>query len=347
MRTGLSSRYLELDGLRGIAAGSVVLYHLFHLYDVYFDPAGDRPVVEFSLGFYGVHLFFLISGYVILLTAQRGDAVDFAVSRVSRLYPTYWACLTLSWVVVLVAGVGGLFRSPLEIAVNYSMVQRLVGVRSVDGAYWSLSVEIVFYALVFVLLAWLGTLTAGTVRRVVVGWLALSVLVAAASRALPGSRLLDLVQVVTVTEYAALFSTGMLLLLSRRSGRVEPLTALSVVVGFAVTWSLQGLSAALVVTALSLAFAAVVLVPGVPVLRWRPLVLLGEISFPLYLVHQNVGYVVLERLVGHVDRTLASVLAVLVVLVLAWGVHHVVEVPASRWVRRSLRAVLRRDAAPA
>jgi len=88
----VGGRIEELDALRGLAAFAVMLYHY---------TAGEGPrlnraelLVSVPWGHFGVQLFFVISGYVILMTVRRvRTAGEFAVSRFARLYPAFWvAC---------------------------------------------------------------------------------------------------------------------------------------------------------------------------------------------------------------------------------------------------------------
>jgi peptidoglycan/LPS O-acetylase OafA/YrhL len=79
-------RFLGLDGLRGVCALSILLYHcdgLFH--------RGNF----FQHGYLAVDVFFILSGFVIALTyedrlGKRGGVRNFLFSRARRLFPTYW-----------------------------------------------------------------------------------------------------------------------------------------------------------------------------------------------------------------------------------------------------------------
>jgi hypothetical protein len=55
---------------------------------------GDALSVKVIFGWIGVHLFFMINGFIIYLTilAKRG-ATDFLVARLSRLLPPYWSAV--------------------------------------------------------------------------------------------------------------------------------------------------------------------------------------------------------------------------------------------------------------
>src|ERR1051325_8284919 len=89
-------RIVGLDALRGLAAGAVLLHHHAQYYDVLFG--GRTPLgINFGAGHYGVELFFIISGFVILMTIERRKTVrSFAASRFTRLMPAFLAALMLA-----------------------------------------------------------------------------------------------------------------------------------------------------------------------------------------------------------------------------------------------------------
>ena len=95
-----SGRLLELDALRGLAALSVLCFHYTTRYTEFFSP--DHPTL-FHVPWFknGVQLFFIISGFVILMTLDKTKRpLDFFVSRISRLYPFYCAANALTFLVI-------------------------------------------------------------------------------------------------------------------------------------------------------------------------------------------------------------------------------------------------------
>lgn len=148
-----TNRIEVLDLLRFVAAISVVFYH--YLYRGW--RTGGLSDVDFGLydgflkyGYLGVQVFFVISGFVIYLTIRKRDVNSFLISRFTRLYPTYWLCLTITLLFVFLIDDGrfdiGFFNSIL----NYLMFSKIFGIPFVDGAYWTLIYELVFYFWVFV-----------------------------------------------------------------------------------------------------------------------------------------------------------------------------------------------------
>src|ERR1700683_4879328 len=92
-------RLPQLDLLRFGAALSVALYHVCKW------PAGGHALQSVTqFGFLGVDVFFMISGYVILMTAEFRTPVEFAKSRIARLYPTFWISVAVTSVALSVTG---------------------------------------------------------------------------------------------------------------------------------------------------------------------------------------------------------------------------------------------------
>src|SRR5690554_5644422 len=88
-------RLRVLDLLRFGAALAVVLFHLVETsaWGTRFAFPALSGVTMF--GVYGVRLFFVISGFVILMSAWGHSPGRFVISRIARLYPAYWASVIL------------------------------------------------------------------------------------------------------------------------------------------------------------------------------------------------------------------------------------------------------------
>ena len=145
MLDGNTDRLQELDALRGIAATAVMLFH----YTIQYHELFDQPhsTWSFSPGRYGVQLFFVISGFVIFLSLSRGTSLwDFAANRIIRIYPAYWVCLSITFAAMVANPLPEMNVSLMDAALNASMLNYWLLVPYVDGAYWTLTVELTFYA---------------------------------------------------------------------------------------------------------------------------------------------------------------------------------------------------------
>ena len=141
----------SINILRFMAAMSVMMYHYTFMFyqrgTTYLDFGILRSF--FHYGYLGVDLFFIISGFVVALSAEGRNFREFLSSRVTRLYPILWISATLTFIVSSIWGyVVGLHTTFATYITNLTMVPTLFGQGIIDGSYWSLTVELKFYAFV-------------------------------------------------------------------------------------------------------------------------------------------------------------------------------------------------------
>lgn len=340
-----------LDWLRGMAALAVVMFHYF-----YKGPkegwvqGSHHPILETvaSYGYLGVHLFFMISGYVIMMTAQNATLRRFVASRVARLVPAFWVCMTLTVVVELLVP-----SSPFKPAswaqywANLTLLPKAFGQELIDGAYWSLAVEINFYAGVALIIG-LGQLK--RIEIFLLLWLGLSL----ANLLRP----MYPVELYTSAQWAPLFTAGAFFFLGRQSGW----TALrrggmfaALVLACLYAWGETGpvtdvaqlmqwgkgphhLIVQGIMLSFFLSFAA--FTQGwirIENSKWGDLS--GRLTYPLYLVHQNAGYAVIGVLTAtgvaaSVGMTLATLGVMVLAVLVAWLVNVQIEQRWSPRVRR-------------
>ncbi|HEY4195083.1 MAG TPA: acyltransferase, partial [Mucilaginibacter sp.] len=134
-----SGRIFELDALRGIAAMCIVLFHF----------SGGLNAKYFVILQTGVELFFMISGFVILMSLEKvKNSREFIISRLTRLYPTYWACVTITALLILVSKYGPHGGHLLiQYFANMTMFQSWLSQANLDDPYWTLIIEMIFYML--------------------------------------------------------------------------------------------------------------------------------------------------------------------------------------------------------
>lgn len=134
-------RFEELDVLRGLAAIMVVFFH--------YTMGKNQANLGFKLGTTGVDLFFIISGFVILLSIEHVEkSGQFIINRISRLYPTYWACVTFTFLIMFLNGIRTVDFTRVSIVQylgNMTMVQFYLKIPNLDGPYWTMIIEMLFY----------------------------------------------------------------------------------------------------------------------------------------------------------------------------------------------------------
>lgn len=342
------SRLAELDALRGIAAMAVVLFHYFTKFDELFGhnippvfslPWGSYSGVDlFSLGHYGVNLFFMISGFVIFMTLERTkQPMDFVVSRFSRLFPAYWAAVVLTFSIVLVLGLPGKEVNLVQALANLSMVHSFFNVPHVDGVYWTLEVELLFYAWAFLAyhLGWLHR-----VHVLLLAAMALHLVYFIAAEFF-GVNLPWIASRYLILKFIAWFALGVMVYrLTRRTANQNQLNSQTQTADLGVIACAIALLAcvhSLWIGLLALAFTTVLWGAASGRLPWlgnRLLLGLGTISYTLYLVHENIGWAVMRPLQAAGLSSNGSILFALILsLVLATLLTLLVERPAMAWIR--------------
>ncbi|MFD6415073.1 acyltransferase family protein [Streptomyces sp. NPDC060194] len=346
-------RLRALDGLRLLAALMVAGYHFGGRGGEVTQAWGASPKALFptahawlAYGCLGVQVFFVISGFVIGMSGWGRTPRAFFASRAARLYPAYWAAVALVTAVFALPWVAFEAVSPSDALVNLTMLQQPLGVDRVLGVCWTLWAELRFYAL-FALFVVVPGVTRGRVVRFCAGWT-----LAAAAAAGLDEPLLDLV---LMPEYAPFFVGGLGLYLVHRDRR--DLTAWGVV---AISWligqhqAVAGLwhpadasafsfrSSLVIVAVVTSGFAAVAAV-ALGRLGWadRPwLTVAGALTYPFYLVHEHLGWVVIDTLHHRLGLPPLPTAALTVtgLLALAWLLHRWVEQPLTPLLRRGLSA---------
>lgn len=324
-----NSRVGELDALRGLAALGVVAFHYTTFYQQergHLQPLG----FGFPAGNYGVHLFFLISGFVIFMTLERTrSAMDFAVSRFSRLFPAYWAAMAVTAAVVYTIGLPIQRIPAIDLAVNTTMLQEILGFAHLDGSYWTLQAELFFY---LQMLFWCVLGQLDRIRWIIAAWLVMAMIYA--STAQHHLHFSYTLRELLLLRHIPFFALGILFYcLYAGSGDRRANIALIVLslIAIGVSYAPAYLAAGLVCSAIFALFVA-------GKLRWLralPFLYLGAISYSLYLLHQAIGFAVIHRLEAAGVPSLAAVMAtVATMLLLATGLTYSIERPAMRGIRR-------------
>lgn len=332
-----STRVNEIDLLRFIAALSVVVFHYaFRGYTADSLSAMPYPVLASvaRYGYLGVELFFMISGFVILATAANGSLRGFVISRMVRLYPAFWACCTITFVVMATWGGPRYCVSLGQYLINMTMLSDFVNVPPLDGVYWSLFVELRFYALVAAVLA-IGRIARA--ESFLALWLAASVVLAFIP--VTGALPVKILRYFLIAEHSAFFIAGAICFLIWSKGPSTTRIAMT-----AVCWGLAvfqasdelkvfekhygtAMSGAAVATIVTAFFAVMLLVAmrrtgAFGQRRWLSV---GALTYPLYLLHENVGFIVFNAAYPALNAHLIFWGTLVLMLAAAYAVHVVVE----------------------
>lgn len=344
----INRRLKELDLLRFLAAVAVVFFHYaFRGY-----AKGDMSVMPYPLlaepakyGYLGVELFFMISGFVILMTASSNNLKAFFISRVVRLCPAFWVCCTLTFLITLAIGQPRFTADVYQYLINLTFLSDLMGVPPIDGVYWSLFVEIKFYLMISILL---GFKKIEKIETCLVLWL----LISATAEVLAFEKLRSIL----ITDYAAYFVAGATFYLIWAKGftttRILLLAgALALAFYTAIVWAAlletkypTEFSPLIVCGMISLFFVTFLLITtnktaAIGALNWTAL---GALTYPLYLLHQMIGFMIFNVAYPAVNPHLLLWSTIALMIGASHLIHVKIEAPVARLMKRSLSFSLSR-----
>ncbi|PFG31880.1 acyltransferase family protein [Paramicrobacterium agarici] len=338
-------RFALIDLTRFAAAAAVLIYH----FTARENKAWGEPVNEVfpglfpfaKYGFLGVEVFFIISGFVILLSAEGRKPAAFIASRVSRVYPAYWTGVALTSFLLLFLWPAGKDISVAQALLNLTLLQEVFNVPHIDGVYWTLWAELRFYLLVF------GLIIVGLTRERVLSLAILWPPLAALFQQLDS----DVIDTILMPEQAPLFSMGIIIyLLVKQPKNFVLWAALGVNWIFAVFQTNGGtrigaesntenlLDPVIVAVVLGFAGVAICLFALTRLSRIRAawMTSLGLLTYPLYLVHEHWGWWMLSNL-REAPSWLALLIASLGCIALAWAIYAFVEKPFGPRMRALLK----------
>lgn len=300
----------SLTSLRFFAAAGVVVHHLMDW---------QIPHINFDFGV-GVSFFFVLSGFILtyVYQAPQQKLGKYYLARVARIFPLHIATLLFA-ALFLVPGYTA--RGPLEFVQNLFLLQSwtptFASVFSYNHVAWTLSVELLFYlifpAVIFMQRAYMAVLLL-TVALIISALAFIDTTSAANVSSETGFSTIALVQsypILRLPEF--LLGIGCALLFAKRHsvGMTKPVVTvfeIGCLLIFAGAVLLHPSAAAwlqsegvghstltwLKIVGYAPAFGLIIFVfaheAGAvsQALRWRPLVILGEASFALYMTHQLV-----------------------------------------------------------
>jgi len=322
-----------LDYSRFLAAIIVLLYH--YTYNGILNGklttvlTSDMIQQVTKYGYLGVDLFFMISGYVIFSSAKGKSSSSFALGRLRRLFPSFWVAVTLTSLVSIYLGTRDFNVTPIQYFANLTMLPRIFGQPFVDGVYWTLQYEIKFYLIIYSLLLF--------------GWgRYLHRFFYIFSLTLLLSHILGWDRITIVNGYFSYFCVGALFYLSRE--RKAVLNIVGILICYFISVRHAGsvsldfcggekshcntLVPQIVITFFYLFFFSLtfkkVLTLKLPFSKW-----LGGVTYPLYLIHAHIGYMVLNHYANVMTTSIIYFVTITSVLFLSLAIHIVIEIKMS------------------
>lgn len=324
-----TTRIIGIDIIRGLACILVILFHYTTRYEELFSPK-QSYYITVPYGYIGVSVFFIISGFLTTINIKSSKNIfSFGYKRIIRLYPTYWVSIIITFIVSY------FFLPERSISakafiVNFTMMQGFFNFPFVDGAHWTLMYEIIFYFIIGSIIMLRKT---KNMLNIGLAWQMISLCLSILNSYLDNS-LISILYTMTISRYAHMFIVGIAFSSLYRK-KAEKLSYITI--------GLSLINQFINHEFIYLVFYAIIILLFYLILFggktdkiftnkfFLPILFISKISYPLYLIHQNIGYAILKFLnnwIGNIQ--LLVMVPIIVSVLLAYILHEFVEIPSSK-----------------
>lgn len=319
-----AKRSVTLDMVRGVSALLIVLFHYTHHYRIF---TNGYKTYDFGIdvywGYAAVCTFFMLSGFLATnaLSKKGIKPSSHLRKKLRRFYPAYWACMSVTTIVLFFFFVEERISVGQYIA-NLTMVSPLMRVPFVDGVYWSMQNELIFMLFVCALIP----LGQKWQKRIVLIWIITAVILTCFPL-----KALRFARIAFISDHAHSFVAGIAISWFMRrtiSRRMLCVLLTLCCVNASIRYGLMSAHVVFFVCS-----GTILLLSGqldkiishnnilVRCVSW-----IAVISYPLYLLHQMAGFAILRQLhSASVPTFCAFFITIAVILGVSWLIHKYVE----------------------
>ena len=331
----------ESDSIRGICCILVILYHYTTRYCEAFTDLNYPFSVPF--GHMAVCSFFALSGFLCLYTGKEEiSLISYFKNKFIRLYPVFWVAMIITTLVCMVA-LPQVVVSIKDFILNLTMAPELLKAKTVDGAYWTLLRELVFYCFIAVVLK---LKLKNKINIISLVWLiALFVLYFVNLKF--DNVIITLINYATIYNYAQQFIAGMMIYQIYKSNSLKQLvfSSINLVLCLMCNFITRGVGYTIFL-AITVLFVLIAVLNSKfnfytlseqTIGLLKPLAFIASISYPVYLIHQNLGYAIINLFeTNGITTELVIIIPIAVSIMLGWLLHKFVEIPTSKFLRKIL-----------
>lgn len=316
-------RIYGLDILRGLSAICIILYHYTVRYNQSVYTLSNYKTNWifgnfFEWGSMAVLTFFILSGFFSGIYSNK-NGMDYIKKRVKRLFPPFVMCCLITSIFMFLFYKSA-FVGIKNIILNILFFPLYLGVKPIDGVYWTLLKEVIFYSLVAIM--FLFNLEKKQKQNVLIIWIALCIF----TYYIKFNNILDsLINIFAMPEYVSMFLIGISLkeIFEKSSNKKDVLILL---LSFLELYLWKNIINVIFVVAIIIfiffSYKYVEkTIPGFGIINY-----IAKISYPLYLIHQMIGYSIISFLqkIG-LKSGIYILIPILVSILLAVIVNYCIE----------------------
>lgn len=321
------NQIIGLNVIRGIAAILVLLYHYTCRYNdvVYVTPHRDWSFI-IQYGGRAVTVFFMISGYLTVLTMDRNQSSAlFIKKRINRLYPTFWVAMLITFSITKLFGMGDV--GIVDLLGNITMLPNLVGVVPVDGVYWTQQCEIIFYVIFCMMLI----LSKNKYKIFVLFvWIVISLMTFLIQNDI-NTYVAKILRVFCMTDFSSTFIVGLLLGFYKKNLLSRKFCSVGLILSFLSFYLWHDICYLLFFVVCFIILLYFVVTPDSVFNRenyiTKPIIWVASLSYPLYLVHQKIGYIIISKIIDMTgyDSEIIICVPIIISVFIAWILHTSIE----------------------
>lgn len=266
---------------------------------------------------------------------KYGGGKSYLIRRFFRLYPTFWICVIIS--ALILSNCGDTLISLKTFLLNLTMIPGCFHVNYVDGAYWTMQMELFFtLIMVFILL-----LKKFSIRiMAIVGWAIVSLIFNLLSPNID-NIVLRSIRIITMPEFAPAFIGGVSIyqIIFNKGRRVT--FSIPLIISVISSYFANSISPLFILFVVTLVILFAIKQLEIQLSKYPRTMsffaYFAAISYPLYLVHQYVGYVIIDNVrIRGFENEIIIVIPIVASIIIATIIHYCFENKLNRIEREKL-----------
>ena len=301
----------------------------------------------FKYGYLGVDIFFIISGFVISLSIKHNSLRKFIAFRFTRLYPIYWVAVFLTFLITLIFGAPRYSADFNQFVINLTMFQNYLGIKSIDGVYWSLFVEMKFYIFIICTFLMINKIKLIKLDYLITFWLFLSILYLIFS----DFYIFKVLNYLLILDCSSYFISGIIFYkIFARGVKQKDYILLFICLFISIYHGVGRINYLeehyntyfypYVICSTTILFyflMYIVAIGNLKSLNSPKLLKLGLLTYPLYLIHQNIGFIIFNNLNGYINKYILLTATIILMIFISYMLSNYYERKVSSYLNEKIK----------